>query len=388
MLAFDRHSRVKFFTHLIVISMLFILPEVIMNYSMPRRHAELMWGVYFKAFLYMIVFYTNYYLIIPRTIEPPKRKILAFVSWNILLVLVAVIVNYIGWYLLFPEHRMFNKMFSAAPLSRMLMIITSFMLRDMVMFILTIALSVAMKLSEGWDFIEKHKQQLEASQQAEELDNLKSQLNPHFLFNTLNTIYALIAVSPTEAQDAVHRLSKLLRYVLYENPAMVKLSAEIDFARNYIALMENRLPAGSVETEFASEAESDVYVPPLLFIVLIENAFKHGNAARGTEPIRIAITRGSDGSIVCRTRNRFAKHVEELGREEVGKTSKLPNTQTSHLPNSHTTNLPNSPKGGIGISNLRRRLHLIYGDAASLETKADGDIYTATLTIHTKKSLS
>ena len=108
MLAFDRHSRVKFFTHLIVISMLFILPEVIMNYSMPRRHSELMWGVYFKAFLYMIVFYTNYYLIIPRTIEPPKRKILAFVSWNILLVLVAVIVNYIGWYLLFPEHRMFQ----------------------------------------------------------------------------------------------------------------------------------------------------------------------------------------------------------------------------------------------------------------------------------------
>ncbi len=358
MIAFDRHSRVKFFTHLIVISMLFILPEVIMNYSMPRRHAELMWGVYFKAFLYMIVFYTNYYLIIPRTIEPPKRQILAFVSWNVLLVLATVIVNYIGWYVMFPEHRMFHKMFSPAPLSRMLMVITSFMLRDIVMFVLTIALSVAMKLSEGWDYIEKHKQQLEASQRAEELDNLKSQLNPHFLFNTLNTIYALIAVSPAEAQDAVHRLSKLLRYVLYENPAMVKLSAEIDFARNYIALMENRLPAGSVETEFAPEAESDVDVPPLLFIVLIENAFKHGNAARGTEPVRISITRGNDGSVVCRTRNRFVP-----GKSE-------------------------AEEGGIGLSNLRRRLHLIYGDAASLYTKADGDIYTATLTIHPKKSLS
>ena len=358
MIVFDRHSRVKFFTHLIVISMLFILPEVIMNYSMPHRHAGLMWGVYFKAFLYMIVFYTNYYLIIPSTIEPPKRQILAFVSWNLLLVFAVVIINYIGWYLLFPDHRMFHKMFSAAPLPRMLMVITSFMLRDMVMFVLTIALSVAMKLSEGWDYIEKHKQQLEASQRAEELDNLKSQLNPHFLFNTLNTIYALIAVSPAEAQDAVHRLSKLLRYVLYENPSMVKLSAEIDFARNYIALMQNRLPAGAVETEFASEAESDIDVPPLLFIVLIENAFKHGNAARSGEPIHIAIVRGDDGSIVCRTRNRFVPGKSENG------------------------------KGGIGISNLRRRLHLIYGEAASLETNIEGDTYTATLTINPKKTQS
>lgn len=355
MIEFDRHNRVKFFTHLIVISMLFILPEVIMNYSMPHRHSGVMWGVYFKALLYMIVFYTNYYLIIPRTIEPPKRRFLSFVIWNMLLVLVVLIMNYIGWYLLFPDYKIFRKLMHAS-LARQIMIVLSLMLRDIVMFVLTIGLSVAMKFSEGWDYIEKHKQQLEASQRAEELDNLKSQLNPHFLFNTLNTIYALIAVSPDEAQDAVHRLSKLLRYVLYENPTTVKLSAEIDFARNYIALMQNRLPAGSVTTEFASEAESDVDVAPLLFIVLIENAFKHGNAARGAEPISISITRGKDGSIICRTRNRF---IPEKSKGD----------------------------GGIGITNLRRRLHLIYGENASLETSVDADIYTATLTIHPKNLL-
>jgi len=357
MIAFDRFNRVKFFTHLIIISMLFFLPEVIMNYSMPHRHGGVMWGIYFKALLYMIVFYTNYYLIIPRTIEPPKRRFLSFVSWNVLLVLVILAVNSIGGYLLFPNHRLLHKL-ADAPLSRIFMITTSLMLRDIVMFVLTIALSVAMKFYEGWDYLEKHKQQLEASQRAEELDNLKSQLNPHFLFNTLNTIYALIAVSPVEAQDAVHRLSKLLRYVLYENPATVKLSAEIDFARNYISLMENRLPPNSVVTEFASEAESDVDVAPLLFIVLIENAFKHGNAARCAEPIRISIIRGADGSIICRTRNKFIPEKSKGG------------------------------EGGIGIANLRRRLHLIYGTDASLETSTDADIYTATLTIRPKNQRS
>lgn len=376
---YDKRRVSRFLTHLICLCLLFFLPEVMMTLGSPRRAEMPVCFFYIKPLLYCVAFYLNYYIIIDRTLGR-RYGMWRFAGWNALLVVVLLTSLILLSHHYFPS-RPHEERFNIA---RAL----GFMLRDGVFVVLTISLAVALKMSDKWLNLDRRQQELQVSRREEELKSLKSQLNPHFLFNTLNTIYALIAVSPSEAQDAVHRLSKLLRYVLYENPAMVKLSAEIDFARNYIALMENRLPAGSVETEFASEAESDVYVPPLLFIVLIENAFKHGNAARGTEPIRIAITRGSDGSIVCRTRNRFAKHVEELGIEEVGKTSKLPNTQTSHLPNSHTTNLPNSPKGGIGISNLRRRLHLIYGDAASLETKADGDIYTATLTIHTKKSLS
>lgn len=93
------------------------------------------------------------------------------------------------------------------------------MLRDLAMCVLTIALSVAMKLSDYWVRLSARHKEMQAEQHREELANLKSQLNPHFLFNTLNSIYALIAISPDKAQNAVHELSRLLRYVLYENYA-------------------------------------------------------------------------------------------------------------------------------------------------------------------------
>ena len=110
-----------------------------------------------------------------------------------------------------------------------------------------------------------------------ELQNLKSQLNPHFLFNTLNNIYSLIAFSPERAQEAVHDLSRLLRYVLYDSSQpMVPLEKELDFIRNYVELMRIRLPEHVKLTTDISAATPETLVAPLLFISLIENAFKHG----------------------------------------------------------------------------------------------------------------
>lgn len=108
---------------------------------------------------------------------------------------------------------------------------------------LTVGLAVAIRMTGNWYRIEAEKQQIEKERTQAELKNLKSQLNPHFLFNTLNNIYALIPIDRTKAQFAVHSLSHMLRYVLYENNQnYIPLEKEIQFVRNYVELMELRLP--------------------------------------------------------------------------------------------------------------------------------------------------
>ncbi len=352
----SRQIRMKMFTHLIVIVILFVLPEVIMNYSRPNRPTPFAYAMYFKAVVYVAVFYIDYSLIIGRTLLRQRgRRVWAFAGWNILVVLASLIIMNIGWRLIFEQYgtdsgahhgqSAWDWLSSRREMLRM----ASHLIRDAVMVILTIALSVALKLSESWSDIERRHSSMLAAKRSDELHSLRSQLNPHFLFNTLNTIYALIAVEPEKAQQAVHRLSKLLRYVLYENPSTVSLRSEIDFARNYISLMETRMAPGAVKTNFSDGSEADTDVAPLLFIALIENAFKHGDTR--TAPIEIEIKATPGGTVICRTRNKF-------------------------IPTDKDT------PGGIGLSNLRRRLLLLYGDSARLDTRVEDDTYTATLTIH------
>jgi LytS/YehU family sensor histidine kinase len=219
------------------------------------------------------------------------------------------------------------------------------------MMILTIALAVAIRLSDRWKMLEEHRRELHHEQKARELENLKSQLNPHFLFNTLNTIYALIDVNTDDARSAIHRLSALLRYMLYENPAEVPLARELEFIDNYIALMRLRLGDGLLDVRIDDGGHSDALVAPLLLVSLIENAVKYGNTGRPSDKIEIDI-RVARGRLRCHTFNHF-----------------LPQESSDR------------GAGGIGITNLRRRLHLLYGFRASLSTVVTADTYTTDLSI-------
>lgn len=228
-----------------------------------------------------------------------------------------------------------------------------FIFRDLVVVILTIALSYALKLNDKWTKLEQRQKALEASQREEELKSLKNQLNPHFLFNTLNAIYALIEVSPPKAQNAVHELSQLLRYVLYENARTVTLGQELAFIDNYVYLMRLRLNGSRpVEINLDAGDSADYPIAPLMFISLIENCFKHGNRACLEDPIRISIT-AQGGVVTCRTFNHCDPREEGQGK----------------------------PSGGIGLTNLRRRLDLLYPENSSLETLEENCTFTVTLTI-------
>ena len=340
-------------SHLIFIVILFILPDVLMAIAFPHKNGFGLYpGFYFKTLVYVAVFYINYLWVIDRTLAAGNghRRIPTFVAINIGLVLAGLVLCWLASNVWFPGVP--RRPRKPRPEHYVLLKTASLMLRDFVMLTLTLALAVALRLSVKWKDLQQQRRELISNQRAVELDNLKSQLNPHFLFNTLNTIYVLIAVAPDKAQGAVHRLSGLLRYMLYEDTANVMLSQEAVFIENYVSLMRLRLSGRETHLSIDIDNHGQDNVPPLLFIPLVENAFKYGVNTHDDTPVSVKLY--IDGQYaVCTTTN-------------------------SYEPNSNDQD-PHS--SGIGLTNLRRRLSLIYGNKASLSTTADGHFYTATLRI-------
>ena len=184
-----------------------------------------------------------------------------------------------------------------------------------------------------------------------ELENLKSQLNPHFLFNTLNNIYALIAINQDKAQDAVHRLSKMLRYMLYADKKEVALEEELQFLRNFIELMKLRLNSSNrLTVHFPENGTEGLTIAPLLLITLVENAFKHGIS--GSKPSEIKINVTINGNII-----------------------------TLYVENSLFPKPDDKTSSGIGITNMQRRLALLYPGSYNFRRDNTGNKYTAILSI-------
>lgn len=221
------------------------------------------------------------------------------------------------------------------------------------MALLSIILSVVVKLSETWAKWENQKKQMKAELQENELKNLKNQLNPHFLFNTLNNIYALIPISKERAQQTVHELSQLLRYLLYDNNEReVPLEKDLLFVKNYISLMRLRLNSlVTLNEKIDVNGGQGKSIAPLLFISLVENAFKHGVSSDKPSFIDIVIKVNGD-KVHCRVEN-------------------------SYFPKNE-----NDKSGsGIGIINLKRQLDILYADKYSFNIEKKGERYIADLTI-------
>lgn len=187
-----------------------------------------------------------------------------------------------------------------------------------------------------------------------ELAWLKNQINPHFLFNTLNNISSLTQIDPDAAQDAIAQLSDLLRYAMYEtNKKTVPISGEVEFMRNYISLMKLRCNE-KTEVKTTFDIAQDVEIAPLLFISLIENAFKHGVSSSRSSMIDIHLEQ-EDGSIV------FACDNTNYPKDDADRSG-----------------------SGIGIENTRRRLDLMYADHYSWQQWLEDDIYHVRVTLNIK----
>lgn len=195
--------------------------------------------------------------------------------------------------------------------------------------------------------------QIEKHALERQLQYLKYQVNPHFFMNTLNNIHALVDIDPERAKASIVELSKLMRYVLYEgNNKLTLLSREVQFLRNYVQLMSMRYNTGNVSISLdAPDVLPDSMLPPLLLVIFVENAFKHGISYRTKSFVEISLQPHGDRLLFsCRNSRPEIKHDENM-------------------------------KGGVGLSNVRRRLDLLFPDDYTLDIKETDDTYTVKLEI-------
>lgn len=294
---------------------------------------------------FMLVFYANYFVLINYFLF--AKHAWRFLLCNVVLIAAAMGIVHLIFELLPPPEWKHPR-----PEREWQEIVGFFMVNAM-LYMLVAGLSVAIKMTGSWYQMESSRRELEKRRAEAELQNLKSQLNPHFLFNTLNNIYSLIAFCPERAQGAVHDLSRLLRYVLYDSSqAMVPLEKELDFIRNYVELMRIRLPEHVKLITDISAVTPATEVAPLLFISLIENAFKHGVSPNKPSFIDLSI-RQEHVQIVCSIRNSY--FPKDNGQDKSG--------------------------SGIGLHNLHRRLELLYPSRYIFTHEQEGDEYVSLLVL-------
>ena len=224
---------------------------------------------------------------------------------------------------------------------------------NIAVFLLIFVFSTGIKVISHWLRSEQRNKEIANEKLQAELSFLKAQINPHFLFNTLNNIYALASTQSEKTAPAVMKLSNIMRYVLTEaRNDMVTLEKEIQFTTNYIELQKMRLTDRS-SIDFTVKGDPlGRHIAPLILLPFVENAFKYGISTREPSPIRILLEIKKD-SLYFSVHNH--KHIN--------------------------TSLKVSDNTGIGINNSRRRLDLLYDGQYELTIKDEAGEFTVQLNI-------
>lgn len=217
-------------------------------------------------------------------------------------------------------------------------------------------LSIPLIMVAKWWRQQRELATLARQQSEQELGLLKQQINPHFFFNTLNNLYALSITNDRQTPEVVLQLSDLMRYVIYKGKeATVSLAEEVRYIEDYIRLQQIRLHQHldlQIEKDVVDEEQR---IPPLLFITFVENAFKHGIEPDEGESFLHIYLRATPGEIVFRCENSVSETPQE--------------------------------QAGIGLTNLRRRLEILYPDRHTLEFRRQNQQFTATMTLIGEASL-
>lgn len=204
---------------------------------------------------------------------------------------------------------------------------------NVIISILVVGSSTTFKVIGQWLIAEDRRRDMEKEQLRNELVFLRHQVSPHFFMNTLNNIHSLVDINSEDAKDAIIRLSTMMRYLLYEtSQGFTTLRKEVGFIESYISLMQLRYSENVRVTVELPKRIPEVMVPPMLFISLIENAFKHG---------------------VSYQHESYVSFRLEISGQTVDCTIK----NSRHSQNSETGNR----YSGIGLTNIRKSLELLYG---------------------------
>ena len=306
--------------------------------------------------LMMVVFYVNYLWLTPRHFVIGKRRY--YLLFNVVMVVVLGIFLHV-WVVNTQMHFQTD----GPPRYESSIDMVLLTVRDILSLAMSAAVATAIVLAMRFQHNEDARLAAEAARADAELKNLRSQINPHFLLNTLNNIYALTAFNQSAAQDAIQQLSKMLRHLLYDNQQdFVALKDEIQFLDNYVSLMKIRLPQ-QVDVRFDHRVSNpELQVAPLIYISLVENAFKHGISPTEPSFVHISLTTA----------------VEQFGDNPAADVLTL-SISNSYHPKTHQDHSGH----GIGLSQVRRRLELTYPKRYEWQrgVTGDGTVYTSTIKI-------
>lgn len=298
------------------------------------------------TFSLLIIFYINYFVLVDQYFF--KNKKVLFYGINLLLI---ITIFFLTNHLL--KLIVFNPTMNGVRL-REIKSSTVSSIQLILPMILGIGMCVGLKMNQKWSKNELWLQKVKQTNLDTEIKYLRYQIQPHFLFNTLNNIYSLIESSPNIAKNSVHSLSKMMRYLLHDSTdTRVPLAKEIDFLERYIDLMQLRVSSNLTLEKSFPVINQPIQIAPLLLITLVENAFKHGIDAVRPSHIKIKLTIEKD-VIHLRVINSSFPQIEKV------------------------------TDSGIGLENLKKRLELLYPNRFELIQEEGNKIYTAQLILNFK----
>ncbi len=313
------------------------------------------WGSYFNDYWYslksnlvefslnIVITYFVIYFLIPRFLLKKKYftfLVLFFTSLGILYLIRTGLIYLLVTENIWPEADGHQEAFSFNH------IVAVFIGQTYV-----IALASVFKLTYEWIYEKKKNEELQKIQLQTELDFLKSQIQPHFFFNTLNNLYALVINKSDNAADVVLKLSEIMQYVLYEvKTPKISLIKEINYIYTYLELEKLRY-GDQINSNLEIEGNLDgLEIPPLLFLPFIENCFKHGT--KNNIDIKVDIN--------FEIKNNFLFFT---------------------VANTFQEGLDSTRSHGIGIQNVKRRLELLYQNNYSLETVVEKNLFKVLINI-------
>jgi LytS/YehU family sensor histidine kinase len=309
------------------------------NSKITNRGLAIIFGLY--GVLNIGLFYFNFLLCIPLCLN--RKKYLSYVLAILGAMLVMGLIKY-GFALLFKEFVLTRD--HGGKVIGFVSYYTSAFFTSL----LFVFLSTVLKFTNDWFLNERIQRELENQRLSAELSFLRSQINPHFLFNSLNSIYSLAYQQSETTPEAILKLSEIMRYMLYEcNDNKVDLSKELAYLQNYIDLQKIRLGSCAAVNFEVKGNVTNQQIVPLLLISFIENAFKHGVANNPDTPITIHMD----------------VDAEKLNFKVTNK--------------KHSFNKDDT--GGIGLNNVQRRLDILYPGKYKLTIDNGIDTYSCELSL-------
>ena len=310
--------------------------------GMERDLGELIMDASFHVFSMMLIAYLNYFYFFPRFLIRKNlgRYLLEFsVPFGVLMTVIIHVKRFIADGYTHKSEFMYSQRF------------TNYMIWSTLFIVFFVAM---LKFVEDWFELEAKKKEIENEKLIAELRFLKAQINPHFLFNTLNNLYSLAFINSPNTTVVIDKLSQMMRYMIYDsNHPKVSLNKEVEYMQNYISLEKLRLN-NEVPISFKIIGNTEgVQIVPLILITFLENAFKHG-ISNNSKDAWINITLELSGKACVYT----VENSKLLAQDEKTK-----------------------DKSGIGLQNVQRRLELSYPNQFDLEVEDNNNHYLVQLNL-------